>query len=253
MPISAVLFDIGGTLWSSPPEDPDALARCYGRGREVLFGVRDDVPEASVLAEAVEGFFADWEERWRLDPALVEQRPTTAFVAEALEGLGLRVDGEALEAFTDALLETSIYTAKTLAPEPGMPEALAALKERGLKLGAFSNAFLGARHLQAILDVRGLGQYLDVTLASCEIGWRKPHPRVYEEGLRHLGARPEESVYVGDRIDADVIGPASIGMRTVLTHQYRQEHADGARIQPDAVIRHLRDLPAAIEQISRLP
>ncbi len=31
-----VLFDIGGTLWSSPPEDAHALAYCYGRGRDAL-------------------------------------------------------------------------------------------------------------------------------------------------------------------------------------------------------------------------
>ncbi len=250
-PLRAVLFDIGGTLWSSPPEDPEALLRCYTRGRDALVPVCDPLPALEALIEGVEGHFADWEERWRLDRTLVEQGPTEGFVAEALGRLGVRPTLPAIAAFTSAILETSLYTAKTLQPEDGMPEALAALKDRGLSLAAVSNAFMGAGVLQSILDERGLGRYCDLTVSSCEVGYRKPHPRIYEEALRILAVRPEQCVFVGDRIDADVEGPAALGMRTVLTHQYRQEDLGSARVQPDFVISHLRELPDVIDRLAR--
>ena len=120
-----VLFDIGSTLWSSPAEDPGALEHCYGRGRDVLVQALGDAPSMDALIDCVEGYFAEWEEVWRQDPTAITQGPTTEFVATALKKLGLTPPPDALAGFTDAILETSVYTAKVEPPEPGMPEALA--------------------------------------------------------------------------------------------------------------------------------
>jgi HAD superfamily hydrolase (TIGR01509 family) len=245
----AVVFDIGSTLWSSPPEDPGALELCYTKARACLMTASPDAPPVEALIEAVEGYFAEWEEIWRRDSSRVTQEPTTAFVAEALASLGVTARPDILAAFTDALLETSIYTARVEAPEPGMPEALAGLKALGLRLGCVSNAFMTAQGLHQIMEVKGLGRYLDLTVSSCEFGYRKPHPSIYEAAVRGLGALPEETVFVGDRLDADVAGPAVLGMRTVLTHQYRVEDPAEAKVQPDAVIKHLSELVPYVESL----
>jgi len=245
----AVLFDIGSTLWSSPPEDPGALDYCYGRARDALLRALKDVPPQEALIDAVEGYMAEWEEIWRLDPTKVVQGPTTQFVAEALAKLGLEPPPDVLAEFTGLLLETSIYTAKVLQPEPGMPEALAALKKRGLRLGCISNAFMTAAGLHQIMVERGLGQYLDLTLSSCEFGYRKPHPAIYLAAAEGLGVAANEAIFVGDRLDADVAGPASLGMRTVLTLQYRVEDPATAQIYPDAVISHLSELVPFIDSL----
>jgi len=244
----AVLFDIGSTLWSSPAEDPGALASCYGRGRDCLLAHHDAVPSMEDLIEAVEGYFAEWEDTWKADNTRVRQAPTTEFVREALAKLGLEPPAAVLTAFTEAVLETSIYTAKTLDPDPGMSEALAGLRGLGLRVACVSNAFMGAGVLNRILDARGLGAHNELTISSCELGYRKPHPRIYEAALEALGLPAVEGVFVGDRLDADVEGPAALGMRTVLTHQYRQEDPLRAKIRPDAVIRHLSELPAVVER-----
>jgi HAD superfamily hydrolase (TIGR01662 family) len=244
-----VLFDVGSTLWSSPPEDPGALAYCYGRARAALLPHLDDCPPVEALIEAVEGYFAEWEDRWKADNTLVRQEPTTAFVRRALARLGVEPPDDALAAFTDALLETSVYTAKTLAPEDGMAEALAELRSLGLRVGCVSNAFMSAPVLQRILDERGLGVHCDLTISSCDIGYRKPHPRIYQEALQAFGVVASEVVFVGDRLDADVEGPAALGMRTVLTHQYRQEDPAAGKVRPDCVIGHLRELPPFLRRL----
>ena len=94
-------------------------------------------------------------------------------------------------------------------------------------------------------------QHLDLTVSSCEFGWRKPHPSIYQEALRLTGAAADEAVFVGDRLDADVQGPSVVGMRTVLTQQYRQEDPSESPVQPDAVIKHLAELPGVIDAMLR--
>jgi HAD superfamily hydrolase (TIGR01509 family) len=240
----AVLFDVGSTLWSSPAEDPEALSLCYTRAREALLKSLDpsEVPPIEALIEAVEGCFAGWEEVWRQDAGQVAQPPTTEYVARALAELGLSPSPEALADFTDELLETSVLTARGLELEPGMPEALAGVKQLGLRLGCVSNAFMGAATLLRIMEERGLGSYFEFAISSCEFGVRKPHPSIYEEAARIMRLQPEEIIFVGDRLDADVAGPAAAGMRTVLSHQYRQEDPSQSDVQPDRVISHLSEL-----------
>jgi len=244
-----ILFDIGSTLWSSPAEAESALAYCYGRGRAALLRAVGDAPPVEALIEAVEGYFAEWEGVWRDAFAGLTQAPTTKFVAESLARLGVQAPPQALAEFTDAILETSVYTAKAEPPEPAMAQALAALRERGLRLGCVSNAFMGAATLGQIMAERGLGEHLELTVSSCELGFRKPHPAIYEAALGRFGVAPGETVFVGDRLDADVEGPARLGMRTVLSHQYRQEEPDGAKVRPDHVIRHLSELVAYVDRL----
>lgn len=245
----AVLFDIGSTLWSSPPEDLRALDYCYGRGRQVLLQALGDAPPVEQLVQAVEGYFAEWEDIWRAEPGRVVQPPTTEYVAQALRALGLEPPPDALAAFTDAILETSVYTAKALEPEPDMQAALAELHSTGVRLACVSNAFMTAATLHRIMEERGLGRFLELTVSSCELGWRKPHPAIYNAALQRLGVAAAEAVFVGDRLDADVEGPAALGMRTVLTHQYRREEPVTAKVRPDHVIGHLRELAPLIRAL----
>jgi FMN phosphatase YigB (HAD superfamily) len=44
----------------------------------------------------------------------------------------------------------------------------------------------------------------------------------------------------------DVSGARAVGMRTVLTHQFRQEHDD--EIAADARVGHLRELPPILAE-----
>ena len=62
----------------------------------------------------------------------------------------------------------------------------------------------------------------------------KPHPAIFEEALRRLGVEAKETVFVGDMVWADVQGAQALGMKAVLTHQYRQE--DPGEAKPDLIV-----------------
>jgi hypothetical protein len=72
----------------------------------------------------------------------------------------------------------------------------------------------------------------------------KPDPRMFHTALERVGAGADETVFVGDRLLDDVTGARGVGMRTVLTHRFRQE--DDPDVVPDALIASLGELPAVL-------
>jgi putative hydrolase of the HAD superfamily len=99
------------------------------------------------------------------------------------------------------------------------------------------------------LDAMGLGPRLDATVFSSEVGVRKPDPRIFREAMSRLSAEPAETLFVGDRLYDDVSGAQAVGMRAILTRQFRQE--DDPDHHPDAVIDHITQLPDAIARLNR--
>ena len=74
------------------------------------------------------------------------------------------------------------------------------------------HAPLVPRHLEAM----GLRSAFAAVVTSVEVGWRKPHPRIYRAALDALGIAAGEAVFVGDTYNADFVGPTHAGMRAYL-------------------------------------
>jgi FMN phosphatase YigB (HAD superfamily) len=63
-----------------------------------------------------------------------------------------------------------------------------------------------------ILERGGVVELFDAIVVSDEVGWRKPKRDIFDVALARLGVRAEESLFVGDRADMDVLGAQQIGM-----------------------------------------
>jgi HAD superfamily hydrolase (TIGR01509 family) len=61
----------------------------------------------------------------------------------------------------------------------------------------------------------GMTDLVDALITSEEVGVPKPDPRIFAVALKRLGARPEETVLVGDNWRADVLGALAVGIRPV--------------------------------------
>ena len=72
----------------------------------------------------------------------------------------------------------------------------------------------------------------------------KPEPRMYEEALRRMGAAPETTAMIGDRIDTDIAGAARAGLGTILTLSgiTTRDDLKTSAVKPDLVCEHLADL-----------
>jgi putative hydrolase of the HAD superfamily len=98
------------------------------------------------------------------------------------------------------------------------------------------------------LQAMGIAPFLDAETFSSEVGTRKPDPRIFRHVLERIGVEPADAVFVGDRMGDDIGGAKGVGMRGVLTREFRSE--DPGPDPPDAVIDRLTELPATLERLA---
>jgi len=72
----------------------------------------------------------------------------------------------------------------------------------------------------------------------------KPETRIYEMALQVLGARPEETAMLGDRLDTDILGACRAGITTimVLTGVNNRQEAEAFEARPDYVLEGLPEM-----------
>jgi len=58
--------------------------------------------------------------------------------------------------------------------------------------------------------------YLNPVLISEREGIEKPMPEIFMRACSQVGVKPEETLHVGDELEADYRGGAAAGLRTLL-------------------------------------
>lgn len=243
MRLKAVVLDMGDTLILSDQWDYDKSLR------RLLQSLRHDGVVVSVPFEEFRRVYFEIRNRMyqESEPSL-EEVDFRLRIAETLRRFNHNLSHEsptianALEGFIDAFIEDSRM-------EDYVPAILTGLKER-YKLGMVSN-FAHAPSLRRILEHFCLPKFFDAIVISGELGFRKPHPRIFEEALKTLAVRADETVFVGDSLKADMYGAKGAGLNTVLVENV------GLRKNPFAVAGELDPFPvepdATIPCLARLP
>ena len=116
--------------------------------------------------------------------------------------------------------------------------ALRALHGAGVRMGLISNTHRCLASLQQHFD---LAPYIGCAVSSSDHGYMKPHPDIFREALRQLGAQPREAVMVGDSLTNDIEGARRIGMRGILVSRSGAGHPEAPAEVP--VVRTLCELP----------
>src|SRR6202040_2640470 len=171
------------------------------------------------------------------------------YVVAMLEALDPALPGR-VSAATMATLISAYASPALMAPpavDPGARVALETLAADGLVLAVISNTMrTPGEILRQVLDKSGLLSLFRVLTFSDECGGRKPAPEIFLRTLQELGVPPAAAVHVGDDTILDVEGARDAGMRVI---QVTAEGRATAPVKPDAVIRHLGQLPAALHRL----
>jgi putative hydrolase of the HAD superfamily len=217
--LEAVLFDWGDTLmrWAWEPELLDAghAAGLRALGREPL-------PE--LTARFRDGYLPLLQQ-----PETLEEVDYAALVRRLLRESGIELGDEELERFLEAE-HAAWQPARSLAATTHA--LLESLRGRGLKTGLVSNAVDPPDLLHRDLQRFGVAERLDVAVFSSEVGWRKPHPAVFERALDRLGVEPASTLFVGDTLATDIAGASALGMYTCQALWFRADE-DSDTPEPD--------------------
>lgn len=120
-----------------------------------------------------------------------------------LLALGLEADGRAMnDTFHELLHQEAVLE----------PQALEVIRElsQHYRLYTASNGFLAMQRSR--LEIAGLLPYFTDLFVSDDIGAEKPSVAFFEEAMRRSGTKPEEVLFIGDSLAADMVGAERVGM-----------------------------------------
>ena len=195
----AVFFDVDFTLIHPGPAFQGHGYRgfCAQHGIDVDPARFDSaVAAASSLLDAGGGPY---------DPAIFIEY--TRRIIEGMGGMGPEVDAAAAAIYGEwaACHHFTMYEE--------VPEVLRDLHARGYTIGLISNT---QRSLKTFEEHFALDGLFKVAISSSDHGYMKPHPSIFEEGLRQAGVEADEAVMVGDSVAHDIEGALRLGMRGIL-------------------------------------
>lgn len=269
MTISAVLFDLGDTLWHFPEMPPamqirtETMRRIGGLlgswgiplegdlrflGREIRLGV-EKADRAAYEGDCVSPDFDE-------------------VVRGIANGMGLNIDHEQGGALWDAWNLGGLTLGRTM-----FDDAFATLdwlRDHGIRIGCATNRVFGGPRFAEELRELGLDRYFESTAVSCDIGYMKPHPKIFEHVFDQMQISPAETAMVGDSLRADVQASQALGMTAIWRrvkkkdppHEAEQvgevppnlpatraqtgralgDYASGEGVEPDYTIRTLREI-----------
>ena len=81
------------------------------------------------------------------------------------------------------------------------------------ELHIITNGFEEVQDLK--LEKSGIKKYFDKIITSESVGVKKPNPKVFEFALEKALAKPENSIMVGDNLEADIMGAINCGISSI--------------------------------------
>ncbi|KON30933.1 hypothetical protein AC482_02515 [miscellaneous Crenarchaeota group-15 archaeon DG-45] len=230
MAIKAVGFDLFGTLVDAEADWEDCVRSMCGHLRDRGYEFSDDDFISCYRAAAVEHRKARREE--------LREVNNRVWVADALSRMSFEV--EASSPHVVSAVER-YFSPWRLTVAPDAHEVLERLHGK-FKIALVSN-FTDSAYLHRCLEALGLEEFFDGVIVSDSVGWRKPHPAIFETFLELTGATADEAIFIGDDPVSDIKGAKNLGIKAVLLakpgHAGSQEGE--TEVRPDHVVSSLTE------------
>jgi len=208
-PIEAVTFDVGGTLIAPFPSVGAIYSRVAKRNGA---GV--------IPAEVLNQRFA---EVWRKVRPFHHTRDDWAHLVDRVFE-GLVPEPPSATFFPDLYAEFA--RAESWSVFEDVLPTIEALAGVGVDLGIISN---WDDRLRPLLRALRLDRYFSCILISCETGFAKPSPVIFQEALRRLGRPGSAVLHVGDELQDDFAGAVGAGFSAL--HLRRETSPADLQIQ----------------------
>lgn len=242
--LKAILFDLDDTLldWSGFSNDWPSLERQHLRG--MFDFIQTEVHPIENFDAYCAEFGSRMQDAWTSARSTMRAPNLGTILVETAVASGVPADKldtrRCLQAY-----DWGVIPGTRMFPE--VPQTLALLREQGLKIGIVTNAHQPMWIRDIEITAHGLFDFFpDCRVSAADVGYLKPHPLIFQTALRCTGTKPEETVFVGDDPDADIVGAQSAGLKAVLRRLPRRPFASDTII-PDAFISQLDELPPLLD------
>jgi putative hydrolase of the HAD superfamily len=201
--IRYILFDLDDTLWDFDRNAEEALTELFhrhhlerrtGQGQEVFLKHYQRINR----------------EYWSLyEQGLVDKhRLRTERFTEAFRAVGLP-DEEHPERAWEEYLEICPLKTNLIS---GARELLNCLHGR-YTMALVTNGFEVVQRTK--IEVSDLSRYFKVMVSSESCGHPKPSPLIFQAAMEAIGAKPEETLVIGDKLETDIQGAWAAGLDAI--------------------------------------
>jgi putative hydrolase of the HAD superfamily len=221
-----IFFDLDHTIWDFDKNAEETLHELYDIYRLSEFGL----PPAALFIETYtrnnHQLWAEYHTGKITKTELRETRFKRTFIE-----LGLHPDSIPLQ-FEDDYVQLCPTKTNLF---PHAHETLQYLQSK-YTLHLISNGFKEASTLK--IGNTNIGGYFKHVIISEIVGVNKPDKAIFEHALNLAGAVKNESIMIGDSLEADVYGALNFGMDAIYFNPFNLPKPDDVPVQ----IRHLKEL-----------
>ncbi len=226
-----LFFDLDHTLWDFETNARETLRDLYQSNVLHERGITDfdafferySYHNERLWDRYTKGFIKQEELRWkRVWLAMLDFKIADELLARALS-----------QQFLELLpSKTNLF--------PYTVEILEYLKAKNYHLHLVTNGFEKVQHSK--LKQSGLDSYFEAVITSEGSNSLKPNKEIFDYALEQTGAGLDESVMIGDNLDADIQGGINAGLDTIFVNHLNVV----PHVKPTYTIHHLKELESIL-------
>ncbi|MBE16178.1 MAG: YjjG family noncanonical pyrimidine nucleotidase [Dokdonia sp.] len=220
--VQHVFFDLDHTLWDFDKNSGLAYQKIFDKHQ-----ITAHLPTFLSVYEPIN--FQYW--KWYREERVTKKQLRYGRLKKAFDALNMQVD--------DALIDRLAHDYIAHLPDnnhlfEGTHELLQYLAPN-YSLHIITNGFEEVQ--QQKLTNAKIQPYFKTVTSSESVGVKKPNPKIFHHALEIAGARPQNSVMIGDTYEADIMGAHGVDMKSICFNYHK------AQLPKDQlVVDHLMDI-----------
>lgn len=224
--VTDVFFDLDHTLWDFEKNSALTYASLFS-----------DYKVEVNLEDFLKVYVPLNREYWKLfrNGKIGKQALRYRRLKDAFDGVGYRVSDRRIKLFSQLYIERLSYHTHLM---PGARDILDYLAPR-YSLHIITNGFEEVQHRK--LTNSGISDYFSVVVSSETAGVKKPHPDIFNAALERANVPAENSLMIGDSLEADIQGALKAGLQTLFYMPPGEEVSDFENYQ-GPVLGHLHEI-----------
>jgi putative hydrolase of the HAD superfamily len=209
--ITDVFFDLDHTLWDFEKNSALTFEKIFDQLKINL--------NLNGFLEAYEGIN---HHSWKLyrENKISQEELRHKRLIKTFEAIDFDFDPQKIESISDQyILHLSTFSNLF----EGAISLLDGLKSK-YQLHVITNGFEIVQHHK--IKNSGLSSYFKNVFTAEKVGYKKPHPIIFEHALDHTQTNAHNSLMIGDSLEADVLGAMNIGMQAIHFNSHNEPQHD---------------------------